>query len=257
MDKSKVIEMISKMSALTKDSGAFQGEISNASAKIQELMDKYSITWAEIHSVEADKQSKEYEMAFTSKPSDYSFKKVQAWHWRLAKLIAKVTHTRHYLSGGTIMMFFGTTENCQIAAMLYTLWVTNIKAMSEQATKAHRLKMLRDFPHRPNFFATLPPEFQLKYYRNSWIAGCLDGMFSNVVVQENSRDVQTSNAIVLFTKEIDRHYKDFKEAYNFQSVHVKGMSAKSNTGYEAGVRTGKNISIGAKPIVSGKKLLGG
>lgn len=278
-DKLKIIETIAKLSALTStDSGAFQGEISNASAKIQELMDKYSISWMEINNHRADKQAKEFSNAFDSQTSDFMHKKIQKWHWSLARLIARVTNTKHY-SSSTRMAFFGIDENAQIASALYTLWITNINAMAETALKNHRKEMLKQFGDRPNFFSSLPTDLQPKYYRSSWIDGCLSAMSNNVREQEVAREVAITKerkdsivgtiskeeankiilaptAITLFNRELEIKWKSFSS--RFRSVaSASSRSGFSNAGYEAGQKAGSAVKIGSKGVgASGQKQLG-
>jgi hypothetical protein len=257
-DKQKFIDMIGKLSQMTsKDSGAFQGEISNASAKISLLMDKYSITWADIHADQAAKQSKEYEDAFTSKPSDYVHKKVQKWHWMLARIISHFTHTRNYLGGSERMTFFGTEENAKIAATLFTLWITNINSMADNSLKSHKKAMLKEFGDHKNFWSSLPEDLQPRYYRTSWVLGCLDAMRKNVDEQEKVRTVETTNAIALYKAEIDKYYQIFAKE-NLKSIHVKSSVKNfSDVGYNAGHTTGSGIKLDSKPIGTGRKLLSG
>lgn len=259
--KDKIIDLISKMSALTAtDSGAFQGEISNASAKIQELMDKYSITWAEVHGKMADKQSKEFEDAFTTQNSDYVHKKVLKWHWKLARIIARVTHTKYYVTRDTTMVFFGTTENASIASSLYTLWVANITKMAKDACEVHRKNMVEEYGNRPKFWTSLPKELQWRYYFNSWIDGCLDGMNSNVYEQEQHREKEVEKAIVLYTRKVEEEWDNFTESMRFKKVNTagNGSSVFSNAGYTSGKTTGSSIKIGSKGVpTGGRKMLGG
>lgn len=253
-DKNKIIEMIAKMSALTADSGAFQGEISNASSKIQELMDKYSISWNEVHAHTYDKQSKEYEEAFGDQSSDYMHKQVKKWHWDLARLIARVTHTRQFLSGSRFA-FFGTVENAEIASALYTLWVSNISKMSEDALKVHKREMLKEFGDHKNFWSSLPYDLQPKNFKPGWIDGCLAGMLKNVAEQEQQRPKEAAASIVLYKKSVDIEYE--KISKRFKTARVSRSSGFSNAGYAAGSKVGSSINIASKPVSAGRKQLTG
>lgn len=260
-DKNKIIDLISKMSNFTADTNAFQGEISNASAKIQELMDKYSITWTEIHSLQADKQAAEYEKEFSTKSADYICNKTQKWHWELARLISRVTHTRHYTSNNH-MTFFGTGENIEVATYLFTLWLSNINEMSKKAMNANQRNLYKKYPDiKKNFNRTMaaehPEEENSKYFRSSWISGCLEGMSHNVTEQEKNRTKETGSAMVLYEEEVFKRYAEYAKKKHFSHVSIKGTSGYSSSGYEAGKLVGSEISIGSRPIVSGAKRLGG
>lgn len=261
-DKKKIIEMLQKLSAVANpDSGAFAGEMSNASAKIQELMDKHSITWAEVQAKEAEDQHREMKKEFTNKRSEYTFRGIKQWHWNLAGLIAYITHTKEYAKTGRVggspfgyMMFFGNPDNVEAAAELFAQWTILITDMANKAMKARKREMLRLFGDRPNFFASLPPEMQLTYYRSSWISGCISGMWTNVQRVEEERPPEVQNAIMLFKKDLSIAYEDFSKG--FAKIGGGGSSGYSDAGYAAGKETGSSLSVGAKGIASGRKALG-
>lgn len=250
--KSEMIETVRKLAALAaEESGAFKSEIGIASAKIQELMDKYAITWEEVHGAEADRQSKEFEKAFQAQAADFQHNRVQKWHWDLARLIAAATHTRHYLSGSH-MAFFGTQENRVAAAMLFDTWLHAIASMADTELTHYRREMIRKHGDKPNFFSSLPEEESCKYYRNSWIDGCISGMHKNVRTQEKERKPEVSSALVLYKADVDKQYEVFSKG--FRSVVTHGSNGHNSTAYQRGIAAGSNISVTAKPIAVGKNL---
>ncbi len=260
-NRDKILETLLKMSALTEEgSGAFQGEISAASAKIQQMMDKYSISWAEVHAKQAADQAKEFEKEFAGQPADYVFKSIKKWHWQLAHLIERVTHTRCYSSGwrqAHHILFFGTEENAAAAAQLFALWVVNLEAMSLQSLKEYKRSLLRKYKDRPNFFSSLPYDEQPKNYRESWVRGCITEMNKNVREQEVAREPAVENAIVLFHEELKRQWDKFAADFVYKKTSSRSSSSTSVAGYTNGQKAGAGITLGSKSIGSGAKLLKG
>jgi len=259
MDKQKVIELIAKMSALTEDSGAFQGEIAAASSKIQQLMDKHAIEWNDIHSHRANVQEKEMAKVFTSESADFRHGAIKKWHWELARVIARATHTRHY-SYGKQMTFFGVKENAEIASQLYLLWLGNIQDMAKKATRANIVSLREKYGRRPKFRQWIienTDEENPRYFGASWITGCISAMNENLRGQEMEREENkaSANAITLYKREIDVEYR--KLSSHFRTVKTGGSRGFSSSGYAKGKEAGSNISLGSKPIGSGRKQLKG
>jgi hypothetical protein len=270
-DRNKILEMIAKASRLTEDAGAFQGEASAAAAKIQELMEKYAISQMDIQNYIADKQEKEFKESFESVQSEFQHNNVQEWEWSLARLIADITMTRNYASGigshrryngkyYAKMVFFGAKENAEAAAELYALWHENIERMAEQARRENlkslkrkygKMKKLRHFI-QDNF-----PEDDPKYFRASWIRGCLNAMHNKVYEERKAREQEretskegstgSQNAIILYKAEVDKAYTEMAK-YGFKKVKTKGSRGFSSEGYRRGQETGSKIRIGSKQL---------
>lgn len=263
-DRNKIIEMIAKMSRLTEDVGAFQNEASVAAAKIQELMEKYAISQMDVQNFIADKQEKEYKIAFESKMSEFRHKAIQEWEWSLARVIADVTMTRHYSLGGRFV-FFGVPENAEAAVYLYTLWHSNIETMAEKARWENVLALRKKYGKRPalrHWIQENHPEDDPKYFRPSWIRGCLHAMAMNVYNERKAREeaievdalppgekVQAqanASAIVLYKAEVDKAYEVLSKG--FKTINTKGSSGWSSAGYIQGKETGSKIKIGSKEL---------
>ena len=253
----KIIETIAKMSRLTEEgSGAFMGEISNASAKIAELMEKYAISQIDVQNFMADKQEKEFAQEFTSEYSEHRHTAIKEWNWRLARLVARVTMTRHYSSGGR-MVFFGVAENAKIASDMYVLWLHNIEDMARKATDDNFKELIRKYGNRKQFrhwIAVEYPEDDPRYFRSSWISGCLNAMFENVAKEERERELEReehaetakSNALVLYKQEIIKAYSNIMQ--NSRTVHTSSSKGFSNSGYIKGKQTGSRIRIQSKQV---------
>lgn len=254
--RNQIIEQIRKLQEIANpDSGAFQGEISNASAMMQKLMDKYSISQMEIDASRND----EIDKAFESKTSDTVLFSILHWHWKLARVVARITHTRHYSTSRysstpvrktsalaeefpndkrsyrsgeyNSISFFGDPKNVEIACELYLEFLFKIDRMSAIATDEYSKYQYKkiNFEHP-------------RVYRNSWREGCIDAINKKVREQEETRSEDTSNSIVLYTKQVDKAYNDFSQ--NFTKLNSSGGgSSFSSAGYSSGKEAGSNMSL--------------
>ncbi len=273
MEKSKVLETIAKLSALSNDSGAFQGEISTATSKIEMLMRKYSISQMEVDGFMADEQEKEMKDAFASVISEFRFRAIKKWHWDLARIISRITYTRHY-STGKRMTFFGMENNAKVASELYILWLKNIEEVAEDANKKHRRECIKKYGDRPNFFSWVSdnhPEDDPKYFRSSWIQGCINGMWEVTREEEEARNprrhhpyneskkgtdenpvetkeevITQNNAIALYQEKVDLAYQQLSKG--FRTVRTSMSKGFSSSGYEKGKSFGSSIKIGSKEL---------
>lgn len=243
--RQSIINKIAQMQRLTADSGAFEGEVTAAANMINKLMEKYSISWAEIYQDAANKQQVEFQQAFDEKMSDFAIGMVKKWHWDLAGIIAEITHTKYFLRGNKWMTFFGVQENAEVATALYNQWVVAIDIAGKDALKKYRSWLVSKFyTGQKNFYTQLPQEYQTKYYRESWIAGCLAGISKNIV-----REQQTS--LVLYDAEVEKQYK---ERYTkMRKAKVNNMKGFSHKGIADGMAYGSSINVGAKPLGKGGK----
>ncbi|MEO6566158.1 MAG: DUF2786 domain-containing protein [Casimicrobiaceae bacterium] len=283
MANEKILQIITNLSKLTEDSGAFKEEASSAAAKIQELMEKYAISQMDVDNFRADKQEEEFKVAFKSAEAEYKHKNVQEWEWSLTRLIADITMTRHYITGygshkryGGMarMVFFGVKENAEMASQLYTLWHTNIEVMAEQARWKNVLELKKKYKGIPKFrhwIAENRPDEDPRYFRSSWIRGCLRAMRDKVWEESEARhgtsghhprteagklnagmqskeQQQVSSAIVLYKAEVDKAYTELSQG--FASVKTGGSGSKgfSSKGYAQGHETGSKIKIGSKQL---------
>jgi len=255
MNKQSIIEQIAKMSELLKDGGAFEGEIANASAMIQKLMTKYSIEWNDIHSHKANEQHKEMAKIFSKEYSDFEHKVIKKWHWGLAGVIASATHTRNF-SSNQRMVFFGVKDNAEIAKVLYALWVVNIEIMAKEAARQNIKDMIKKYPEIPlekfrQRLVELHPEENTRYFRTSWIQGCIDGMNKKIIEQSKNELKVTRDALALYQQDVNKAYANIRS--HFKKVSGNKSKGFSSSGYKQGKATGNGISLTAKPISSGRK----
>lgn len=247
MDKSKLIELILNMGKLADDPAAFENEASVAAAKIRELMTKHSLDWADVHAAQANEQEREYEKAFAHATAEYLYRGIQKWHWQLARIIARITHTKHF-AAGNYMKFFGVSANAETAAALYAQWRANIDELAKKELFRYRMWLQKHYYHgenKKNFYTRLPPELRTKYYRISWIDGCLKGILQKVIENE-SKD---QKALVLYKEEIDNQFRSHHPKVSL--ITPKDSKGFSVRGYEDGFSVGSKMDITAKPLKKG------
>lgn len=269
--RKQILEMIAKLSKITKESNAFQGEINNAAAKIQELMDKYSITSMEVDEVVAKGDDNEFKAAFESKFAEYQVKGIVKWHWDLAAIIARMTHTKSYCTSygrrGTFV-FFGEKVNTEVATQLFIEWVQVIEMMAISALDDYWKVVMKKYDYKgwlkskkdkelhhgkwpgyqDKFMNTVPYEERTTYFKSSWLQGCVDGLSHAVSEQEDSRNKEVGSAIVLYTEKVDEAYALMKKGMRFRSAHVAGGRVGSGAGYQSGYKTGKGLNLTRKKI---------
>lgn len=264
--RKKIMEQIAKLAALANpESNSFENEMKVAASKISELMDKYSITWAEIHAEQADKQDAEFAKAFDINSTEQSFKGMRAWHWRLARIIASITNTRHYATGsasyGWHFTFFGTDDNTRVASMLYDQWVITIALAARKATDKNYSDLVRKYGNRPRFREWLRftyPELDTRFFMASWLDGCLSAIATNVREERWAKQQQQtaeSNALVIFRRELDVRYEAM--AKGMKKANISGSSGYSESGYQAGKAFGSSVRIGSKSVTGSTKQLKG
>jgi hypothetical protein len=267
-NRKKILEMISKLTKLTsKDSGAFQGEIDNAAAKIQELMDKYSISQAEVDEAKNEQAAKTMEEEFKTQTAEYVIKGIKKWHMDFAQAVAEMTHTKRipsvYSSGNSqraVMNFFGVKENTEVASAIFVEWVQIIQIMCESAVDDHWKYLMKEYDYAGHlkekkesgygdekFQDRIPYEERTTYFKPSWLQGCVDSIISSVRQQNAKRAKEMTNAIVLYKEKVE---EKFIEAYEGKTEKFNLRSGKvaSNIGYSRGREAGSKINLGSKRI---------
>jgi hypothetical protein len=231
-------------------------------------MDKYSISQAEVELV----GNKEVEQAFEKAVSTTVFKGLVSWHWTLAKVIGKVTHTKSYSTFGTgyspseqakvargrlghsdsgkQIAFFGTPENAAIATMLFDRWVILIADMGAKActTWCHELAAMY-----PEEYATLEKKsnYNFKYipedqkplvFKATWLTSCVLAMYKKVIDQEEERSKVTSSALVLYDDKVAAAYTLFSRGFTYSKTG-RSFPKYSPEGAARGRSVGSNLSI--------------
>lgn len=254
--REKAIEKIKLMSEITESNAAFFGEISAASGRIQVLMDKYHIEWAEIYASQENDNSD----VFASVDADTVICRTVAWHWGLADVIARMTHTKHFRGGRysengveksadiynpnyknsnkrkrvnffKTFGFYGEENSAKLAAGLFQKWLARIDIASLTETQKEKRKGMVN---------------NARVYRNSFLDGCIEAMMSKVLASENERKEEMSTALMVVDDKVNDAYVDFSK--NFGSINIGGNKKYSAAGYQHGKRYGVAINPMAKEI---------
>lgn len=202
-DRDRILETVRKLAAMASpESGAFPQEIATASAKMQSLMEQYTISMSEVLFVKENSNGNRRE--FDSASSKGMLGALKRWHWQLARDIAKITGTKHYASSGygaTLrdknarshghhMSFFGLNQSCQLAADLFDEWVVLIDDMGKKATAdyvreltiIYRKEMQFQDVKQVRHLTGLGDEHP-NIWRNSWLEGVATGIMSSLLEQ--------------------------------------------------------------------------
>lgn len=259
-----IIEQIAHLSKFTsEDSHAFQGEINNAAKLIQDLMDKYSISQQDLDLAKAEKQAEEVKQEFQEKRSDYRVHGLAEWHWTLAWIISRITHTKYYFGTykkeGTAK-FFGDQTNAEIAAVLFAEWVQIIMVMCESAIDDHWKYLIEKYHYKEflarkkaglefgHFMDSVPSHERTTYFKSSWYKGCVRGIQTAIYEQERERETTATNALVVYHENLNQKFQDYSLAIKMKTIELKPTKVHSSIGYNQGYETGKKIKIGSRRI---------
>lgn len=248
--RAEIIAKVRKLAAITNpDANAFQGEMENAAKLISKLMDEYTISWGEVRAAEVSEQQAELRDAFVSMQAENFIKGIMQWHWQLAALIARVTHTRHYGSTkgkGAWMKFYGAETNARVAIGLFMEWSLIIERMGVNAYSS-RFKALRaKYGRGDNLMERVPADERLTYFKPSFIQGVVDGMTAVVDRNERERSAETKYALMVVSTALTKSYNEL--ARGFRTVHARTPRRHSEAAYNAGRKVGENIDISAKRV---------
>ena len=263
--REQIIDRIQKLMNMNSSNGAFEGEISNAAALIQRLMDKYTISEEEIKMKASEADQKAAEDAFNSGASTVAASSILPWHWILAKVIGKITHTKHYVSygkgkgvngkekWGKQMNFFGTKDNIEIASMLYDLWIVNIMSMAAKAMTEWCHELIEMYPEqyddiarrglkqRNYQFKDIPHSHMPFVFKASWINNCVAAMLETVINEESERAQKSSMALAIYDDKVAAAYREYSGS--FKTVRSRGPKNFSVEGAIRGRQIGRNLRI--------------
>jgi hypothetical protein len=266
-ERDRVLETVRKLAAMADpENGAFPQEIATASAKMQILMDQYSISMSEVLFEEENSNGRHQE--FNSATSNGLIGSLRRWHWQLARCIARITGTRHHASTGygrtmcsTLrkedvrghhMSFFGLPQTCQLAADLFDEWVVLIDQMGRQATSQYVKEMtilcademefqgVKQFRHLRDLGEDHPD-----VWRNSWLEGVTAGIMSSLVEQEKTRAAETTTALMVISTALMAAYKEYSRGFVGMGG---GSSGRNSAAYDQGHAVGRTIRMGSKRL---------
>jgi len=274
------------MEIQSEDSNAFEGEMANAAALAQKLMDKYGITLAEVEM----SGNKDVEVKFQGKDSLTSVGGIEKWHWQLAQAIGRITQTKYYSSsryakakrasvnhpgrrikyshdGKTkdyqeykIIVFWGTPSAVEIATMLFDQWVPTIRKMALEATRIYieelEAYVLEEYGKKVDFKRKGGKEYRQygieledtpRAFLAGWLMGCTRTINKKLEEQEKARTAATANAIVLVQTKLETAFVEFSSK-NLGKGSSRGGGAINILGLARGTQAGEKISIGSKEL---------
>jgi len=274
--RKKIIEQVRKLSEIVNpDSGAFEGEIANASAAMQRLMDKYSISMAEVH----EAGNVVIDEAFKSKNADAMFGVIRSWHWQLARVIAHITHTKHFSTGkytdddkpmktvygyerslGKTIGFYGKESSAELASQLFVEWLNKLTLMALEATSVYCKELVTEYNELNRGIRSVNSAYRISglmgehpnVFRQSWLQGCLSAVSKSLQEQEDSRTKNVSLALVVFDENLAAKWKLFSKGFNTVS---SGGNDFNTLGYAKGSEVGATLHIGQKSMGGRNKQL--
>lgn len=273
-EREKILNTIHQLSKIANpENNAFEGEIANAAAAMQKLMEKYSISIEEVFA----SGNKEIDEAFKDAKSDAMFGSILKWHWFLGHIICKITHTKYYSAGkysaegiktlkgstrnwGKTIGFFGRESNVAMACALFTEWLIKLNSMAEQATSKYCHELLemensRTPEARPFTNAYHIPDLGSSHpnvFRASWLQGCLETILTMLEQQENSRDSRTSTALAIYDAKIAEKWAEYSADMKTKKHFANSLNLP---GYLSGKAAGAAIHIGQKSVPSDNQQL--
>lgn len=198
-------------------------EVAVAASKMQELMDQYNISMLDVMAEATDNRD-----TFTEKSCEGILGQTKQWHWGLARVIARITSTRHFSTGawgvtlrekhsktegkhkGSRMTFFGSKGSVEFACELFDKWVVRIDDMSVKATSEFIKERMQDPDVIERMQRHNVKQYRhLKYlgsdhpnaFRTSWLLGVIIGIDNALYEQEQAR--KKTKVEVSYTKDSD------------------------------------------------------
>lgn len=263
-DREDILRKVRALFRVSKeDSGAFQGEMENASKLMQKFMDEFNIT---IEEVALSDNEKEEQDNFTSVKADIGFGRMKIWHWYLARAISNITGCRNYAHSNMghsardpkghrrkiqSPAFFGRPEQAQLSAELFAVWVVLIDDMAKirvteyieelmaepdvrMMMEAQNVKQARHLKnmgeHHPNIF------------RDSWLLGVIMGVLEAIEEREKERSKEMTTALLVINDRVDEAYSDYSKSFLTQNVR----SSKGEINYGAltdGQQVGRGLNL--------------
>lgn len=251
--RAEIIAKVRKLAAIANpDSNAFQGEMENAAKLISKLMDDYTISWGEVHEQAAREQEAELKDEFIAMQAENQIRGIMQWHWELAGLIARVTHTKTYghtdkkMKNG-VMVFFGAETNAAVATALFAEWSLIIERMAVNAYSSRFKQLRKVYGAGDGLMDRVPPSERLTNFKPSFIQGVVDGMREVVNCNERERSRESTMALMVISSALNKRYAELSTG--FRSAKVR-KPEYHEAGYKMGRKVGENIDISLKRVAS-------
>lgn len=213
----KIEQIIMKCLELAKSPNA--NEAMAAVKKAQELMAKYNVQVENLKNSPAKKI-----MAGLTKSYGKSYR------FRLAKIIADNYAVKNYYLGKMQVVFYGHETNVQTAVKVYDYLHNRIHRLAD----SHQTKVWKATRNTKGVY-------------NSYVAGFLDGLKSQL-------DEQCRALALVVSDDVEEAYKEYSK--NFSSFKSKGMmdaQTAISADYNAGYKKGKEVGANNNTQIEGSK----
>lgn len=267
----KMLEKVRALAQLANpENGAFENEAAVATAAMQRLMDKYSISMAEL----MEEETRKLDQVMVDLESTASLHEITAWHWRLARVIGRMTHTKHYGSYNTgsynwrtktgrrdkRIAFYGPEDAAKLAGDLFAEWLVRIELEADLATKRYA-EQLKDEWNSDNPERPVKSAYNIKglgedhplVYKSSWLSGCLSGLDHAMWEQEKERSQQTSSALAIYDGKLAEAWNEHSKG--LKSVSMNSTGSRNGAGLRDGRSAGASMHIGQKKVGGGPNKL--
>lgn len=205
----KIRELINKLLAVTVENGATENEAIEATLKVQRLLAKYDMEYADITTTKEGIITEECE---TSN---------DLWKNGLAVIVANNFCTKAYLNGNNHVIFYGYKRHCETAKEVF---IKLYEFGRKRATEIFK-------EYRNN-------NYNVKGIKNQFYMGFLDGVKSALEVQSRALMIVTPKEVVEKYNELGLLKRKTRITYNKDKTIY-------NRGYNAGreVASRKEIEI--------------
>ena len=193
----KVKALINKLLAVTIENGATENEAIEATLKVQRLLAKYDMEYADITTTAEDIITEECE---TSN---------DLWKNSLAVIVANNFCTKTYLSCNNHVIFYGYKRHCETAREVFIKLYNFGRKRATEIFKEYRNN-----------------NYNVKGIKNQFYMGFLDGVKSALEVQSRALMIVTPKEVVEKYNELGLQKKKTRITYNKdKTIYNRGYSA--------------------------------
>lgn len=200
-------------------------------AKAEEMLQEHNLEMREVLSTNVD------ESLISEQVVRWEQKNRVAWKLELASIIAH-NFFCGYLITGRGPLFYGRKRNLDVTVQIYSALVLQIEALAAKRTHEYGEEFRKKYGESARWeYGAYHP----KAWRNSWMAGCLDG-FRNVLYQQKRQFEQSSEKsralMVLTQKELTEHLQKTRPKIGYYEFHVNSSDSRA---YSQGYEDGSNL----------------
>jgi len=222
-----ILERIQKLLYMTVERGCAPSEAAHAAAKVQELLQKHSLSLFDV-------QAKTYGEAVCPEERDLPFARIPAWVWRLASAVARGSDCDYIVAETTVagkkinrLRFIGHKSDAQVAAYLYDTLSRRLWEMSAAEGRRHGRTGAPLAKFRWDFMSAAAQEINSRLHRER-------EAFKLSTATAGAMVVVKSGAVQAW---MEKAYPDIKR------VSRNGPAQLDDHAIQAGVQAGRSIDI--------------